>query len=601
MTTARVGRGQAAWVTSARLISSVQPGRMARLLLSTSPEVIMSALRGSGLLALVLLASVPTPASACGGFFCSSRPVVQSAERVVYVLEDDGSLSMSVEISYGGVDDDFAWILPVPTPPTISLGTTALFDALDVASRPSFGYEQRVHGTCRDYPLCLRRGEEPPVGSCPEDTLEGPMRYEDSRTEPPPPVELPPPSWEDGGITLYAEAPVGPYDTVVLGSSSADAVIAWLRDHGYDVPAESGPLLSPYAAMGHVFVALRLSANRADDTLRPVTLRFAPGADGTAAEACLPLRLTPIASAPSLPIVAFFLAAAPVTSRNFARGEIDLEDPRFWLEGRTWSDAVAEAVAPFDGRAFVTDYAGRTPDVSLALPSVADLATESSPDRFIRALVARGYPPDDELLELLELYLVPPIGTFSTSYYNCLAAADGCGSPVRFQPAELAAGIMLRITEPRLAAEAMVARRPRLTRLSTVLSPAQMTVDPIFVADAGLPDVGRLHPAVLVTQCSDAYYGEDAPWALMRGEGTALDLRAGGRAIASSPGTLADPAAYCARFDATPGVGPASEAARRCGYRTGCSASGEVGRWAGALALIVTPWFVWRARMRRPV
>lgn len=546
-----------------------------------------------------LLVLSPAHASACGGFFCSSSPVVQSAERVVYALEEDGSLTMSVEITYAGVDDDFAWILPVPTPPEISVGTRALFDALDAASRPSFGYEQRVRGRCRDYPLCLRDGEEPPIGACPADTLSGPTRYEDARTEPPPPIEIPPPSWEDGTVTIYAEAPVGPYDTVVLGATSAEAVVSWLVEHGYDVPTETAPLLAPYAAQGHVFVALRLSANRADEALRPVTLRFAPGPGGTPAEACLPLRLTPIASASTLPIIAFFLADAPVAARNFALAEVNREDPRFWLEGLAWETAVAEAVQPFEGRAFVTDYAGRVPEVELELPSVADLAGETDPRRFVSALVARGYPPDDDLLELLERFLVPPSGTEPVTYYNCLAREESCAAPERFQPRELVDGIGLRITEPRAEAMRMVQRRPRLTRLSTALTPAQMTVDPVFITDLGLPDVGRVHPAVLVTQCSDEYYGEGAPWALVLDEGTALDLRAGGRTIASSEGTPADPVAYCGRFDAVPGGGIASEAARRCGYRTGCSASGDVGMWASGIALLLTPLFVWRARKRR--
>jgi hypothetical protein len=372
-----------------------------------------------------------------------------------------------------------------------------------------------------------------------------------------------------------------------------------LLEHGYDVPTETAPLLAPYAALGHVFVALRLSANRADEPLRPVTLRFAPGPGGSPAEACLPLRLTPIASASTLPIIAFFLADAPVAARNFGLAEVNREDPRFWLEGLAWETAVAEAVQPFEGRAFVTDYAGRVPDVELELPSVADLADETDPQRFVSALVARGYPPDDDLLELLERFLVPPSGTPPVTYYNCLARETSCGDPERFQPRELVDGIGLRITGPRAEATRMVQRRPRLTRLSTVLTPAQMTVDPVFITDSGLPDVGRIHPAVLVTQCSAEYYGDEAPWALMLDEGTALDLRAGGRAIASSAGMPADPVAYCAQFDALPGGGVASEEARRCGYTTGCSASGDVGIWATSIFLLLTPVFVWHARKRR--
>src|SRR5262245_12426023 len=44
-------------------------------------------------------------AHACGGFFCSTAPVDQSSERIVYGLEADGTLTMAVQIQYRGSDD----------------------------------------------------------------------------------------------------------------------------------------------------------------------------------------------------------------------------------------------------------------------------------------------------------------------------------------------------------------------------------------------------------------------------------------------------------------------------------------------------------------
>ena len=560
----------------------------------------MSARAAAVVVSLALVAA-PRPAQACGGFFCSSTPIVQTQERIVYALESDGSLTMTVEVQYGGRDDDFAWILPVPTAPTISLGSAALLDALDAASAPTFGYEQRVRGVCRDYPGCIVRGEEPEAASCGVDVVERPTGYVDELTEPPPPVPEPPPSWMDGSVVIHGEAPVGPYESVTISANSASDVVAWLDAHGYLVPVQTVPLLEPYVAQGFAFVALRLAANRADGVLRPVQLRFPPNADGSAAEACLPLRLTAVASAATLGITAMFLAEAPVMSSNFSVVDFDPTDPVnsvLWPPSAVpWSSWVSNAVQPFSGQAFVIDYVGRTPAVALALPSVLDLSTESDPGRFVQALAARGYAPDAELVALFELYLPAPAGQPPASYYYCLAAGGACEAPPRFQPADLARSIDELITTPRAEGEAMVRRRPRMTRLSAVLTPAQMVLDPIFVPVPGHPDVARSHPAVLVTSCSDGYYPGDAPWELRVGEGSALDLRAGGVTIASSPGFGADPVEYCDRFGARPSGRPASERARLCGYRsTGCTAAGTLPAWAGLVSVLLVPVLVWHGR-----
>lgn len=548
--------------------------------------------------ALVALAAIlPSPASACGGFFCSTSPVDQSSERIVYAQDEDGTLTMAVEVSYAGFDDDFAWIVPVPVPPEISLGTTALFDALEDATEPTWVYEERVEGRCRDYPACVyRSGGSPLAGSCYEATAAEPD-YVDTTTirdESPPP---PDPVIGGDGVTVYSERPIGPYETVVLGASSAAQVVDWLSIHGYDVPATALPLLEPYAAAGNVFVALRLSATRADSALRPIVLRSRPP------EVCLPIRLTAVASTATLPIRAFFLGRHPVVSRNYSRVEIAMDEPGFWLDGLSYDTSVGGAVSEMGGQAFATDYSGRTPVLDgLVLPSVADLAGTSDPHAFLAALRDRRFPADAMLLDVLSLHLVGPGATTDSFYYNCLVTASSatCGAPIHWDPAGLAAAIESEIVVPRRDAAELVGRHPRLTRLSTAMPRSAMTLDPIFVEDDGAPAVDNIHRAVLVTHCSDAFFWGDAPQDLVVGEGTALDLRAGGRILWSTAGIPADPVEYCARFDAIPASTAADATVRRCGYRTGCSAAGHLPLWGGVVALLLAP-VLWVRARRRPV
>src|SRR5688572_17866542 len=52
-------------------------------------------------------------ALACGGFFCSQTPVLQTAERVIFEIDGD-QITAYVQLQYQGNDPNFAWIVPVP-------------------------------------------------------------------------------------------------------------------------------------------------------------------------------------------------------------------------------------------------------------------------------------------------------------------------------------------------------------------------------------------------------------------------------------------------------------------------------------------------------
>jgi len=458
----------------------------------------------------VWVVCTPQRAHACGGFFCSSQPVDQAGETIVYGLEGDGTITMSVQIRYQGMDDDFAWILPVPAPPSeIALGTDALFDALLAATEPMFVVTDSVEGTCRRYPACVYpdTGCAPSGGGgCGGDTSDRPWTggYVDAA------ASDGAPGWDSGargpGLTIFSERIVGPYETVVLGAASAMEVVTWLRDHSYDIPLETVPLLEPYAGAGQVFVALRLSANRVTGVLRPIELRI------PTAEVCLPIRLTAIATVPDMPITAFFLGHEGVSPANYPTAVIDTQDPAFFTGGSTWEGAVNRAVDDLGGRAFATDYAGPTPLVRVTLPPIDDLAG-ADPAHFIQELSNRGYSGDALMLDLLTAFLVPPATWDPQDYYNCLAtrSAGPCGEPSRWDPAGLVAQIQAEINEPRERAQQLVLRHGYLTRLYTEMSAEEMTVDPVFVSEPRLPETSNVHRAVRVTTCSAEYHEDGAP------------------------------------------------------------------------------------------
>ena len=104
---------------------------------------------GSALAATAAL--TPTPASACGGFFCdSAQPVNQQAERILFAQEADGSVTAVIQIQYQGPSERFAWMLPVAGSPEVGVSSNDLFTRLQAASNPQYQLNTTVEGRCAD-------------------------------------------------------------------------------------------------------------------------------------------------------------------------------------------------------------------------------------------------------------------------------------------------------------------------------------------------------------------------------------------------------------------------------------------------------------------
>ena len=78
----------------------------------------------------------PAPAQACGGFFCNqSAPVNQQSEQILFTVSE-GSVSATIQINYVGEAEDFAWVVPVASIPTIGVGTADVFTELGWRTSP---------------------------------------------------------------------------------------------------------------------------------------------------------------------------------------------------------------------------------------------------------------------------------------------------------------------------------------------------------------------------------------------------------------------------------------------------------------------------------
>lgn len=469
-------------------------------------------MRNPGLAVLVIAMGgvvFPAPAAACGGFFCNSAgPTSQAGEDVVFAREDDGTLTAYIRIFYSGPADRFSWILPLPTVPTgIDVGPDELFTALDQATSPMFAADARTEGTCAIAPRCPH---PPPRSGGPSGFADAGAAASDA---------------SGSGPMIYLREEVGPYDAVVLGGS-ADDVITWLGANGYDVMPGAEPLLRSYADAGHVFVAIRLLSDRSTGEIRPLVLHYAEG------NPCVPLRLTAIATIPDMPIRIWFLGDVRAVPTNYSLLEPDFGVAGLWTGEMRYSDYISRLTDEAGGQAFVTDYAGSTPALAIERGTSEGLESVEDPSDLLRQLSYRGFRSDPRLVPLLRRFVPAPEGSDEVTFWNCLffGTPAGCGWDGSFDAAGFAAAFDDEVLRPLREAQALVSGNPHTTRLFTTMSAEDMTIDPTFRYDSGVPqEVDRFHRATYVTECSADYYEGQAPMRLDLPNGSSARVSAGWR------------------------------------------------------------------------
>ena len=437
------------------------------------------------------------PALACGGFFCFQQPVDQSAERILYIV-DDVAVTLHIQISYTGDDKQFSWVLPLAKAPAakadgshFDVGSDAVFSILEQATAPTFQYTIDPNAPTNCY-------------------LNGNCYAEDAGG-----TGGGPSAGGGNGVTVLVQESVGPYDAVVIQGSTGKDVSDWLNANQYVQPASALPLLDAYAKQGNVFLALKLSKDKSAGDLVPIVVKIAePGP-------CLPIRLTQIAAQPDMPIVAWVLAAKRAIPKNFLHVVIN-EAVVDWLQfGANYKTVVSKAVDQGSGHAFTTEYAQptselKTSGVQFANPNwdTTKLAGIGDPTLFMQAMLSQGFSGTNVVRSLFNKYIPKP-AQFATvtdqEFYSCIQNGGSyppCDSYLAavkkqaFDGKAFAADLDTLVVQPMKNVQNQFYAAGRyLTRLYTTMSPEEMTKDPIFAYNGDLPTVDRKHTAVALPIC----------------------------------------------------------------------------------------------------
>lgn len=459
---------------------------------------VVTALAAGGMVASLLSAQ---PASACGGFFCNNvQPVNQAAERIIFAVGDDGTVTATIQIQYSGDAESFAWVLPVAGSPEVRVSSNLAFSRLQSATNPSYLLTTRVEGSCRDDGF---RG-----GPSFDSTGGG---FSDAGAA------------ADAGSTIRVvnEGSVGPYDFIVISVEAgterpSDAAVAWLRDNEFQIDEAGAARLDPYLSGGMNLLAFRLTKGNSVGSIRPVQITFGSGL------ASIPIVPTAVAAVADMGVMVWVLGEHRSVPVNYASLELN-EALINWLNpASNYNDVVTEAANQAGGQGFVTEMAGA------ALPMAEVILASWERDQW-RAMQSEDWTgregellnravntfgPYDGIRDVLATTLVVPEGVTYEQVLSCVS----CYFPwettdvARFEVAPFLSAIETQVMEPMDRTRAMFEDAPYMTRFYTTMSADEMTRDPVFDFNADLGDVSNVHNAERIIECSPSLSQFEAPW-----------------------------------------------------------------------------------------
>jgi len=403
-----------------------------------------------GLASAALLQLVDTPAAhACG---CLSPPAVtegdfavnQAAEQLIFETEP-GWVTAHVLIKFSGDPSQFAWIVPVPEVPELALSPASAFGLLDQATAPSISVTTQNICPISQYACRYADSEGNDGGGCTlgpsaADSVKAGTFFGDAGAVSDSPSGAQPP------VTVINTQTVGDYQTVTFQASQASAAVQWLHDNGFVVNNTTSIYMESYIQQNMVFVAAKLVPGAGVSAIKPLKLRY------RADYPTIPLILTAVAAQPHLTVTTFIYGQQAY--KPMGHPEVNLDSARV-------------AVDP-SGRFNYPMLLARTID-------------EAGGDGF--AVEYQGYS---------QVSTVGQSACCSGGFDYCNIANDGqcqCpGSTIDATDCEA----LSDLTEGVALLQQLQTKYPALTRLTTRISPEEMTFDPAFEPDYAPQHYGTL-------------------------------------------------------------------------------------------------------------
>ena len=243
--------------------------------------------------ALTSTYAVERDALACGGCFSpppspTENPTIVTDHRMILTIAKDQS-TLYDQIKYQGSPSSFAWVLPISGTVKVGLSADIVFSSLDGITRTSITAPPR---NCPTPPQCNRNGTSFGASS-------------DSASGGSADAGAPP------GVVVTKQEVVGPYETVQLKATDANALQQWLATNGFNVPADVQPVVDKYVTEKFDFLALKLIPGKLVQDMRPVRVTT------VGASAVLPLRMVAAGTGATVGVSLWVVSEGRYEPQNF--------------------------------------------------------------------------------------------------------------------------------------------------------------------------------------------------------------------------------------------------------------------------------------------
>ncbi|HEX6245986.1 MAG TPA: DUF2330 domain-containing protein, partial [Polyangiales bacterium] len=477
-------------------------------------------------------------ARAFGGLWPSQpQAPQQTAQQVLFVDPPGPSVTAIIRLQTGGPAQELAWLVPVPSKPTLALSSNAVFHRLDTVTSPQYWVEVGIEGRCSQ-PEPVATGYDP-------DYVPGA-------------IDAPP----AGQLALLDQGSLGSYEYATLevdaaASDPAQVAIDWLAQNGFRARGMERELLGPYLRQGYNLLAFKLRSGADRTSLRPVALTY----EGK--QPVLPIRAASAASPAEMGVLVWVVGPAQAVPENFA--SLVLNDALVdWLSGRKFAantlpsggsgpfgapvpkprnyDAlVARAVEEAGGRGFVTELGAPASRYRELVWSARDqdnldlLTGQSFEDGLDLVLMAQAYFGGwDGFREAVIAAVTLPPGVTLEAFG---AKPDQYRGAAKVDTEIFAKQLNEKVAKPVAEAAALMHQGPYLTRLYSVMRGAP-TLDPSFNYNADLSQLHNVHVAQQRLECgADMPAQRDAKWRFELPQGAVVH-GSGNQAWPLAPGAL---------------------------------------------------------------
>ena len=257
-------------------------------------------------------------ASACGGCFIpTENPTVVTDHRMILTVAKEQS-TLYDQIKYSGSPSSFAWVLPISGTVDVGLSADIVFQAVDGMTQTRISPPPQ---NCPPAPNCgTGKGFNAPSAA----------------------------AGAEDGVTVTKREVVGPYESVQLKATDANALQTWLAQNNFTVPADVKPVVDQYVNEKFDFLALKLIPGKTTQDMRPVRVTT------KGANVVLPLRMVAAGTGPVVGISLWVIAEGRYESQNFPSFTIPTSEIAWdWTQNKSnYTEVRAQKTLANKGRAW---------------------------------------------------------------------------------------------------------------------------------------------------------------------------------------------------------------------------------------------------------